>query len=185
MTITTDQVLDWTLLGVKGVIPQDPDGIFSGRMLWGGDASGGTASGRFLLSALSLDVPKDVLMKLSYFHLANLDDANDGLDLSVSLNSLGPLMGPSGGPAGWTINKDDIAQTGAILEADTGFTWRPPSEGHYNWTQKGVNPVYLTAIVDNLNVTTWFNFVVQGHYWYMGPRRLEQIAADNRRLSLP
>ncbi len=185
MTITTSQRLDYTLLGVKGVIPQDPDGIFSGRMLWGGDASGGTATGRFLLATLSVDVPKDILMKLSYIHLANLDASNDGVDLDFNFNSLGPLTGPSGGSSSWVIGKDDPGQPGGIIEADTGFTWRPPPEGFYIWTQKGVNAVYVDATVDNLNVTTWFNMVVQGHYWYMGPRRLAQIEADDRRLSLP
>jgi len=180
MTITTTGPLSYTNLGVKGIVPQDPDGLFSGRLLYGGDASGGTATGRFVLSTGGISgAPVDVVLKLHYMHIANLNASNSGVAMNLQMTSLGPFTGPAGLTAGWQIGLDTQAVLGShigTLSPLGGWTWPSGQHGHYNWIQKGTNTVYLAVTCTNLDVqNTWFNLVVQGSYWYMGPRRLEAM----------
>jgi len=177
MTITTEADLKWTNIPVRGVIEGEPDGIFGGRVSHIGDASGGTAVSRLRLGPLIVNAPVDIIMKLTYATFVNTTNASDLLlaQMQMSQTTSDILFdNPGAGAAGGIRLGANILATATLGPIQTLAL--DPRQGIWTWPQKGDQTIYMLASTTNPGAGTFGILVVQGHYWYIGPRRIAAMS---------
>jgi len=149
-------------LGIKGVYPGDPDGIFTGQQAETHDASGGTVTRTFTHGA-----NPDMLLRLNWFSVTNAF-ASDVGNLVVSLITTIPYEGDA-------QFREILRAVDITIRNDVQKEW---INGLWVHTQKrDVDGGFLRVVTDNENgavVTTMF----AGFYWYMGRLRRREMAGS-------
>ncbi len=165
MAIAEEAQIQFMNLGVRGVVPGDPDGFFSLEHNETGDASGGTIT---VLAVLGPSGPPshpvDIMMRCNYLqmhnaHSAVVPNARVGIVLGMPFSpaaggQLTEFLTPSD-------NDDDLGVRSAMVHEFQNGLW--------TLSQKD-SRFYATFICDNIN-TAVMTFSLQGFYWYMGRKR--------------
>lgn len=162
MSVSTNAIVNFMNLGVRGIQDPAPDGFFAAEVSLIGDASGGTSVLDLILGSSTDDRPNDIMMKLSW--VAYTHDGSFGLN-SASIRLVPQLPFGSSG---------DVRLKSAELMADSlNFE---PANGMWFFPQKGAT-FYLRGICDNPGVAVTNFLSCQGEYWYMG--RLRRLMVDS------
>lgn len=162
MSITAARPINLTNLGVRGIIPGDPDGFFQGDEAITGDASGGISTFSFFYGDVTNieSKPTDVLFRLNWLRVVNNHSAAIP-NLEVSFFKTVPWNG--------TAERGLHRVTTLASRNSTDLDFRG---GLWVLSQKR-DGEFVRLTHDNVN-TAVVHIVFQGYYWYMGRLRLRE-----------